>query len=185
MHFSSRQPYFILLSFLLLVGFKSVYANENFKSINTGDISEISNQRLFFARSDHGFVSNNKTGSPLQDDVPKEINVLFKNNKYQSSQATVLVQKIITKEQKPKTLEGGVPGERLLGGYLIYIIGGVLGLIIAPFLRQEPLLGALVGAIALPLILSSMYTSEDFEFHIDNATNDKLGSSPDRVGRLT
>lgn len=174
MHSLAKQLSLAFLTLLLVLGYESAYAIESFKTIHTGEISEIKNEHLFFARSNHGFVSNNKSGSPLQSEIPKEINVLFESNKHQSSQATVLVQKIQTKEQKPRTLEGGVPGERLLGGYFIYIIGGVLGLIIAPFLRQEPLLGALVGAIALPLILSSMFTSEDFEFHIDNATDENL-----------
>lgn len=165
------------IKFIRLIAFFSVLisvisqpaaAIESFTRINTNEISRITNARLFFVTSEHGFVHNRKTGSPLQEDVPSEI----AGSKYDKTESvdTVLVQSIETNEQDFKTLEGGLPG----GKWIWIIIGGVLGGIVAPFFRQEQMLGAIVGAIAMLLIGSSIYESDDFRLYVDNATEQNI-----------
>jgi hypothetical protein len=126
----------ILIVGLLLVAFNEpAVANESFTRINTNEINHISNARLFFVTSEHGFVHNRKTDSPLQDEIPAEIS----GSKYDKTQSvdTVLEQAIKTGEQDFKTLEGGLPG----GKWVWIIAGGVLGALIAPFFDSRKFWG--------------------------------------------
>lgn len=158
----------ISLIFILIFAFsQTVYASEGFTRINTNEIGRIANNRLFFATSQYGFVHNSKTDSPLQDEVPDKIG----GSKYDtaSSRSTILVQTIATREQDFQILEGGLPG----GKWFWIIPGGVFGGIIGSFIRQ-PLMGAIVGAIAVPLIGSIFYESGDFNLYVDNATDQDI-----------
>lgn len=156
----------ISLIFILIVSVcRSVSANEVFTRVNTNEISWIANERLFFVTSEYGFVHDRKTGSPLQNEIPAEIS----GSKYETTPSTILMQIFATSEQDFRTLEGGLPG----GKWVWILPGGVLGCIIASFIRQ-PLIGAIVGAIAVPLIGSMIYESDDFRLYVDNATDQDI-----------
>jgi len=156
-----------LIVLLIITVSHSVFANEVFTPINTNEISVILNERLFFATSEHGFIHNNSTGSPLQNEIPDEIS-MSKHQRTQSAN-TVLVQTIDTSAQDFQTLEGGLPG----GALAWLIAGGILGYIIAPFFRQEKHVGwfAIIGAFALMMLASSIFESGDFRLYVDNATD--------------
>lgn len=77
------------------------------------------------------------------------------------------MQAIETREQAFQTLEGGLPG----GKWVWVIVGGILGGIIAPYFRQQQVFGAIVGAIAVLILASLVFESDDFRMYVDNATD--------------
>lgn len=147
----------------------SYAADETFKHINTNDTNEISNTRLLFITSKHGFVHRTITKSPLWNKPPAEIGSSSKK----TSVSTVMVQSIATREQDLRTLEGGLPG----GKWIWIIVGGILGGITGNFIRKNlegKALGAIAGAAALLGLGQYLFQSENFTLYVDNANDQNI-----------
>lgn len=154
---------FLLLVLTIIFGSSTAAASNNFTKINANATIEVANIRLLFVTSKHGFIHHNENDSPLYSDIPTKIGSSSKV----AERSTVIVQSIKTKIDKTILLEGGLPG----GKWVWIIVGGVLGLIVAPFLKQNPILGAIVGATAVLLFVSYLFEYDNFKMYVDNATD--------------
>lgn len=154
----------------LFVALSPSYAeDESFKHVNANHAVEISNTRLFFITSKHGFIHRTQSKSPLWNKPPAEI----RSSSKKTSASTVLVQSIPTREQDLRTLEGGLPG----GKWVWLIVGGILGGIIGNFIRKNlegKALGALMGAAALLGLGQYLFQSENFTLYVDNANDQNI-----------
>ncbi len=177
------KKYLIIMLFSIL-GFISISFSqeqkenelEQFELINCDDLGVIKNIRFFFLKSNYGFIIDSHTDSPLQDELPKKIGVqgpILPTEK--GTKSAIILQEIFTKPVEGKTFEGGIPGL-----YVITVICGIIGFLIAPIFKKNSVIGLItgliIGYVGCILVIDNIFkfTKNDIRLYVDNALGEDV-----------
>ena len=160
---------------LVSVGNRTM-AEEASRSFQTVDCESFMSAggELLFLTSQHGFIQDRRSGSYLQKTIPNKV-AGAAGIPGQTSVQTVVVQAVPTEDLGFNRLEGGIPGQSLF-----VVLGGVLGLLLAPAFRRNPAIwavgGLLAGYLASIVVMDGLFEccKNDMTLTVDNACNTEV-----------